>query len=97
MASFEAHCEESVQLFGDRFEHVHLWLDEFAGTPAYRSRHRRARHHEAGLREVERLFGPAAVPVARRHIITDLEGEGWQQDRDVFPADEMHYKRLGYW
>jgi hypothetical protein len=57
MSTFERHCQESKELFGRAFEEVHLWLDEFQGTPEYRMRHRRVRHHEAGLRQVIELCG----------------------------------------
>ncbi|MGD0969874.1 MAG: hypothetical protein ABSA04_00515 [Desulfobaccales bacterium] len=35
MSSFENHCKESINLFGQPYEEVHLWLDEFQGTPEY--------------------------------------------------------------
>ena len=49
---FEEHCKESFRLFGEPFEEVHLWLDEFAGTEKYGMRHRRVRHHQVGLNEI---------------------------------------------
>ncbi len=55
MSRFEDHCQESIQLFGDPYEEVHRWLDEFQGMERYRMRHRRVRHHEAGIREAIRL------------------------------------------
>jgi hypothetical protein len=91
---FEEHCAESVRLFGEPWEAVHRWLDEFAGQPGYGMRHRRVRHHLAGIKEVERLFGAAAGPVARRHIISDLQAEGWTE-ADHFPVDETDYRRMG--
>jgi hypothetical protein len=60
MSTFEKHCEESIRLFGQPFEQVHLWLDEFQGTPEYGMRHRRVRHHEAGIQEAIKLFGKKA-------------------------------------
>lgn len=96
MARFEDHCAESERLFGKTFAEVHRWLDEFAGRPGIGSRHRRKRHHEAGIREAMRLFGPDAEAVARRHVVTDLMEEGWNAD-DPFPIDEDHYVRLGFW
>lgn len=94
MAHFFKHCEESVFIFGKPYEEVHLWLDEFAGTEKYGMRHRRVRHHEAGIQEAVRLFGEEAGPVARQHIITDLKEEGWTVS-DQFPKDEGHYLKLG--
>jgi hypothetical protein len=92
--TFEKHCEESEKLFGKRFEEVHRWLDEFQGSPRYRMRHRRVRHHEAGIREAVALFGDRGGEAARRHILSDLKEEGWTE-RDPFPKDEEHYVRMG--
>ncbi|MFA6132796.1 MAG: hypothetical protein WC869_02125 [Phycisphaerae bacterium] len=94
MPCFERHCQESQQLFGDSFEAVHCWLDEFAGKPPYGFRHRRVRHHEAGIRQAMELFGPEAGPVARQHIIADLKQEGWAE-KVHFPQDEQDYVRMG--
>lgn len=88
------HCTESIKLFGKPYEEVHLWLDEFAGSPEYGMRHRRVRHHEQGVREAVRLFGEAAGPAARQHIISDLMEEGWTQN-NPFPKDEADYVRIG--
>ena len=57
MSTFERYCQESKELLGKAFEKLHLWLDEFQGTPEYRMRHRRVRHHEAGIKQVIELFG----------------------------------------
>ena len=94
MARFEAHCEESIRLFGQRYEEVHRWLDAFAGTKEYGFRHRKKRHHAAGIREAIALFGETAGPVARQHIITDLQDEGWTE-ADHFPKDEQDYIKMG--
>ena len=94
MAKLEQHCEESLRLFGKAWEEVHRWLDEFAGSGEYGFRHRRKRHHQAGIREAVELFGEEAGPVARQHIITDLKEEGWTED-DPFPRDEEHYVKMG--
>lgn len=94
MSKREEHCRESVTLFGAPFEEVHRWLDEFAGSPKYGMRHRRVRHHEAGIQEAIRLFGAAAGPAARQHILSDLKQEGWTE-HDPFPQNEAHYVRMG--
>ena len=94
MSKFEDHCRESIALFGKPYEEVHHWLDEFYGTEKYRTRHRRVRHHEAGIREVIKLFGEEAGIVAKQHIISDLKQEGWT-NRDPFPRDEGHYVKMG--
>lgn len=91
---FEEHCAESVILFDEPFEYVHLWLDEFAGKKPYGMKHRRVRHHEAGIREVERMWGHTAAMAARRHIISDLMMEGWKES-DHFPVNETDYVMMG--
>ena len=90
---FEEHCQESVMLCGAPFTEVHQWLDEFAGTPGDSMRHRRARHHEAGIREAVHLFGEAAAAAARQHIISDLKIDGWTE-HDPFPNNEAHYVKM---
>ena len=91
---FEEHCTESIILFGEPFEQVHLWLDEFAGIKPYGMKHRKKRHHLAGILEVEKLYGEKAALVARQHIISDLKMEGWQ-DSDHFPENENDYVNMG--
>ena len=80
--------------FGQAFEAVHRWLDEFAGKPPYGLRHRRVRHPEAGIREARALFGEVAGEVARQHVISDLKEEGWTEN-DPFPQDEQDFMRIG--
>jgi hypothetical protein len=94
MSTFENHCQESIKLFGQPYEEVHLWLDEFQGTPKYKMRHRRVRHHEAGIKQATELFGEVGGKVARQHIISDLREEGWT-DKDHFPQDEQDYVKMG--
>lgn len=86
---------ESEELFGKSYEEVHLWLDEFAGTEKYKMRHRRIRHHKAGIQEAIKLFGEESGAVAKQHIISDLKEEGWTES-DPFPLDEQHYVKMGF-
>ena len=62
----EGHCRQSIEEFGLPWEELHRWLDEFAGSGRCGMRHRKVRHHEAGVREAARLFGPETAAVARR-------------------------------
>ena len=94
MPSFEQHCEESVRLFGEPYEQVHRWLDEFAGRPPHGMRHRKFRHHQAGIDEVRRRWGDKAAVAAKAHIIADLRMEGWMEGWP-FPRDEREYVRMG--
>jgi hypothetical protein len=88
----EKHVNESLILFGKPYTEVHLWLDEFAGTPEYGMRHR---HHRQGVREAEELFGEEAGLAARLHVISDLKEEGWREDQH-FPENEEDYVRMGF-
>jgi hypothetical protein len=94
MPSFNEHCAESLNTFDKDFAEVHKWLDEFAGTPEYGFRHRRKRHHEAGIGLVMELFGEEAAQAARQHIVTDLKQEGWTV-KDHFLRDEADYVKMG--
>jgi hypothetical protein len=94
MSTFEKHCEESIKLFGQPYDEVHHWLDEFQGTPKYKMRHRRVRHHEVGIKQAAKIFGEVAGKVARQHIISDLKEEGWTES-DHFPLDEEDYVKMG--
>jgi hypothetical protein len=97
MPSFETHCAQATATFGKSHEEVHLWLDEFAGTSPYGSRHRRARHHLAGIEQVRAQWGDEAADVARQHILADLTSEGWRESRDPFPKDEADFVKMGLW
>jgi hypothetical protein len=91
---YEEHLSESLDLFGQEYGHVHSWLDEFAGTPQCRMRHRQKRHHLKGIEEVRTRWGDQAAAVARQHIISDLKLEGWKES-DHFPKDEADYVKMG--
>ncbi len=91
---FEDHCKESIVILGEPFAEVHRWLDEFAGKPGIGMRHRKKRHHLAGITEVRQLFGERAAEAARRHIVSDLMMEGWREG-DHFPDNELDYIRMG--
>jgi hypothetical protein len=94
MPAFDQHCKETEALLGKSYAEVHEWLDEFAGKPPYGMRHRKVRHHMAGVEEVRRKWGNEAAEAARQHIISDLKTEGWTE-RDPFPRDQDHYVKMG--
>lgn len=94
MAKIEQHMQDALAAFGQTFEPVHRWLDEFAGTEGYRMRHRRKRHHLAGIQEAGRLFGDGAAAAAEQHVVRDLQEEGWAA-ADPMPKDEADYQRMG--
>ena len=94
MPSFTEHCADTMVPLDHPFEEAHRWLDEFAGKPPYGIRHRKLRHHLAGIEQVRKLGSDQAAAAARLHIIADLKQEGWTEDQP-FPRDEQHYKRMG--
>lgn len=95
MPSFEQHCQETAALLGQSYDQVHLWLDEFAGKPPHGMRHRKLRHHLAGIAEVRKLWGDQAAEAARQHIVSDLKTDGWTDSSDPFPRNEEHYRKMG--
>ena len=54
-------------------------------------KHRRMRHHLAGIIEVSEA---ADAATARQHIISDLKREGWDA-MQPFPWDEKEYVLMG--
>jgi hypothetical protein len=55
--SFEEHSKECHDKLGEKYEDVHRWLDEYACSAKYGMRHRRARHHQAGIGEARSHSG----------------------------------------
>jgi hypothetical protein len=39
--------------------------------------------------------GDRAAEAARRHVMSDLQGEGWRET-DPFPRDEQDYVSMGF-
>jgi hypothetical protein len=91
----EDHEKRSLDYFGAEYTEVHKWLDEFAGMPHCGMKHRKFRHHLAGIEEVRKMWGDEAAAVAKLHITDDFKWlEGWK-DGDPFPKDEKHYVEMG--
>lgn len=72
MPSFEKHCEDCRKELGEEFPDVHIWLDEYFSSMG--PKHRIVRHHEGGVKEAERLFGPMGKKAAEIHIKADCDG-----------------------
>ena len=89
---YEDHCKECIEKIGKPYGEVHKWLDEFARSKKYGMRHRKLRHHLAGIAEAEKLFKGGEA--ARLHVIADLKMEGWHEG-DHFPEDEKDYVKMG--
>lgn len=95
---FTEHCMSCRRRFGEDFDYVHLWLDEFYGTKEYKTRHRKVRHHKAGIEEVRKKWGDRAAEAAKLHIIDDIKwGEDLRADEYWIPDDEADYVKRGYW
>ena len=90
----EEHERESLAASGQPWTEVHRWLDEFASTAGLGMRHRKKRHHLAGIEDVRSRWGDAAAAAARHHIVADLKMEGWTES-DHFPVDEADYVKMG--
>lgn len=75
--NFEEHCQRSLQLFGNRYEEVHKWLDEYATNYPHSEmyKHRKYRHHKEGVEEARERFGELEAKAAEDHIRCDCEGE----------------------
>jgi len=70
--TFEEHCKHCQEVFGDRFEYVHKWLDAFYTTMGP-NKHRKMRHNTDGVREVHKMWGKEAAEAAILHIKDDGE------------------------
>lgn len=93
MSTLQEHLADDLRLFGKSYPKIHAWLDEFMGKPGIGMKHRRLRHHRAGVVEAHRLFGPEAALAAFHHIKADLKQEGWTEEK-AFPKDEADYVRM---
>jgi len=76
MAKIETHCKDCLQVFGKEYREIHEWLDEYAkqyNPMLYFELHRKFRHHDDGVKQVEVEFGYYAAQAAKLHIIRDNE------------------------
>ena len=100
MSDFENHCQECQEILGQRFEQVHIWLDELMYDDSikqkYKSRHRKFRHNRKGIEEVRKMRGDEAAKDAEIHTRTDLRGDGWP-DEEPIPKDTREYDQTGLW
>lgn len=85
---FEYHCMASEGSFGQRFEEVHKWLDEFLTHyhPSERYKHRKHRHHAEGVEEARERFGDIGAAVAEQHI--RIDNEGWLPKKEDYDIPE---------
>ena len=96
--TFKEHCTRCKNILGNEFDYVHKWLDEFHGTPKYKTRHRKVRHHLKGIEDVRDMWGDDAAEAATLHIVDDLKvGEDISADESWIAKNEKHYVELGYW
>jgi hypothetical protein len=69
MCTLAEHEAESLKRFGKAFREVHLYMDQWHGK--FGGHHRFMLHHEEGIAEVYKKFGPDAAEAARVHVIQD--------------------------
>lgn len=73
MAKIGEHCADCIQILGEEFKEVHLWLDEF--FPALGPKHRSRRHHQDAVEEIRQRWGDKAAKAAVIHIMKDCHGK----------------------
>ena len=86
MASFEQHCKDCEAILGARHEDVNRWLDGLFWRLG--PRHRRARHHEGGVRKAAEMFGPEGARAAVAHIVRDIGFVPRERDYDMVLAGD---------
>lgn len=93
---FEEHCKQCTEILGEPFPEVHKWLDYYFMKFPYSDRHRRKRHHKAGIADVEKKWGHEAAKAAYLHVISDLKMDNWKIE-DGIPENEADYVNRGLW
>lgn len=76
MAHIDQHCKDCINLLGEHFNDVHMWLDHLVGLfpiQMFYDYHRSFRHNSYGLEVVKSLFGPLAQVAAKIHLVRDCE------------------------
>jgi len=76
MASLEQHCQDCVEQLGEEYREVHIWLDEFFAQMPGDFRHRKYRHHTAGVLEALAKWGEKGAKAAEIHIRRDFPNLG---------------------
>ena len=74
MASLQEHAQDCHVQLGDYYNHVHQWLDEYAGIYWPLQIHRIHRHHREGVEIVRKMWGDKDARAAEIHIQKD-EGD----------------------
>ncbi len=98
----QEHCKHAKETFGEEFDYVHKWLDEFAnvkdknGKTKFNAYHRQHRHHLAGAEEVRAKWGDKAYEAAIQHIRDDLMSGECLRESEPLPKDEKDYVRKGF-
>ena len=98
MASIDQHCKDCINLLGDHFNDVHMWLDWGAGLfpiQFFSDYHRSLRHNSYGLEVVRSLFGPKAEIAAKIHLVRDCEDWMCPLKFEGYSLDEILEKLPG--
>lgn len=88
------HMAESLMKFGETYEHVHRYLDQYAwlADGSFDPMHRDVLHNKEGIEIVRQMWGDGAAAAARLHIISDLKMEGMKEG-DSIPKDTDEYRK----
>jgi len=84
--------EDCERFLGSPHEAVHRWMDEFFATAG--AKHRRFRHHRAGIREARGLFGEDGAKAATVHILRDCRNIPNAEDYETGAADLLGLKAV---
>jgi hypothetical protein len=87
MAPLYQHMKDCERFLGAPYEEVNRWMDEFYATAG--PKHRKFRHHWAGVHEAERLFGRDGAKAAIVHILRDCRNVPKAEDYDSGAADAL--------
>jgi hypothetical protein len=90
MASLEQHNADCKKFFGESFEEVNNWIDEYFAV--YGPSHRRFRHHREGVEEARALFGDRAATAAAVHILRDCRHIPRKEDYILGYVDALGLK-----
>jgi hypothetical protein len=94
MALLQEHCDDCLRELGKEYTEVHKWIDELFVKLG--PKHRSARHHEGGIKQVIEKFGKEAGKAAEIHIRKDCNGmiptEQQAQMWSLFGKDGVDFK-----
>lgn len=76
MPYVNVHCKDCLELLGEEFAEVHLWLDKYAKDfppPVFYDYHRTLLHNSYGLSIICARWGEKAYGAGRLHLARDYD------------------------